>query len=249
MSVFETAIQATNSVLASRFPRYSFAFASGSIIRGEGTKGSDIDVVMVFDRLDTAWPETFIEGDFPFEVFVQDPETLSWFFESDIARGYPVIIHMVATGHILGPNRDKGQVWKDYAASVLRAGPPELVGEKLDALKYQITDLLDDLHGDRAGPEIRAIAAQLYQPLADLMLLGRGAWSGRGKWIPRLLRETDQELANRFDDAFRQVSRGNVEVLCNLTHAELDRHGGPFFAGDKRMASQQARRTSFVDLG
>lgn len=72
---------------------------------------------------------------------------------------------------------------------------------------------------------------------------------GQGKWIPRLLREMDQELANRFDDAFRQVSLENVEVLCNLTHAELDRHGGPFFAGDKRTASQQARRTSFVDLG
>ena len=204
---------------------------------------------MVFDSLENAWRETFVEGDLPFEVFVQDPETLSWFFESDIARGYPVIIHMVATGQILGPNSDKGHVWKDYAASVLRAGPPELVGEKLNALRYQITDLLDDLHGDRTDPEIHAIAAQLYQPLADLMLLGRGRWSGRGKWIPRLLREADQELVDRFDDAFRQVSLGNVEELCNLAHAELDRHGGPFFAGDKRMASQQARRASFVDLG
>ncbi|NTI48989.1 nucleotidyltransferase domain-containing protein [Agrobacterium rhizogenes] len=249
MNVFETAIQTTSSVLVSRFPGYSFAFASGSIIRGEGTKGSDIDVVVVFDRLETAWRETFIEGDLPFEVFVHDPETLSWFFESDIARGYPVIIHMVATGHVLGPNADKGQVWKDHAASVIRAGPPELVGEKLNALKYQITDLLDDLHGDRGGPERRAIAAQLYQSLADLMLLGRGTWSGRGKWIPRLLREMDQELANRFDDAFRQVSLGNVEELCNLTHAELERHGGPFFAGDKRVASQKARRMTFVDLG
>ncbi|NTF46134.1 nucleotidyltransferase domain-containing protein [Rhizobium rhizogenes] len=248
MSVFETAIQASNLVLASHFPGYSFAFASGSIIRGEGTKGSDIDLVVVFDQLETAWRETFIEGDFPFEAFVQDPETLSWFFESDIARGCPVIIHMVATGQILGPNPDKGQVWKEYAASVLRAGPAELAGEALNALRYQITDLLDDLRGDRRSPEIRAIAAQLYQPLADLMLLGRKTWSGRGKWIPRLLRETDQELANKFDDAFRQVWLGNFEVLRSLTHSELDLHGGPFFAGDKRMASQQARRQSLVDL-
>ena len=249
MSVFETAIQATSSVLANRFPGYSFAFASGSIIRGEGTKGSDVDLVVVFDRLETAWRETFVEGDLPFEVFIQDSETLSWFFESDIARGCPVIIHMVATGQILGLNPEKGRVWKDYAASVLRAGPPELVGEKLNALRYQITDLLDDLRGERSGSEVRAIAAQLYQPLADLMPLGQGRWSGRGKWIPRLLREMDQDLANRFDEAFQQVSLGYVDDLCKLTHGELDRHGGPFFAGDKRMASQQARRTSFVDLG
>ncbi len=248
MGGIETAIQATSSVLATRFPGYSFGFASGSIIRGEGKKGSDIDLVVVFDRLETAWRETFIEDEFPFEVFVQDPGTLSWFFESDIARGYPVIIHMVATGEILGPNPDKGQVWKDYAASVLRAGPPKLVGEKLNALRYQITDLLDDLHGERSEPEIRAIAAQLYQSLADLMLLGREKWSGRGKWVPRLLGEMDQVLAYEFDYAFQQASLGNVEKLCNLTHTELNRHGGSFFAGDKRVASQQARRQSLVSL-
>lgn len=246
MSIFETAMQVTRSVLASRFASYSFAFASGSIIRGEGRKGSDIDLVVVFDRLETAWRETFIEGELPFEVFVHDPETLSWFFESDIARGYPVIIHMVATGQILGPNPGKGQIWKDYASDILRASPPELKDEKLNALKYQITDLLDDLYGERAAPEARAIAAQLYQPLADLMLLGRGKWSGRGKWIPRLLRDVALDLADRFDDAFRQASAGEVEALCDLTHRELDRHGGPFFAGDKRMASQQARRKSLV---
>ncbi|SCB25574.1 Nucleotidyltransferase domain-containing protein [Rhizobium hainanense] len=249
MSIFETAMRATGSVLANRFPGYSFAFASGSIIRGEGRKGSDIDLVVVFDQLETAWRETFIEGDFPFEVFVHDPETLSWFFESDIARGYPVIIHMVATGQVLGPDLDKGEVWKDYAVSILHASPPELRGDRLNALKYQITDLLDDLHGQRAAPEVGAIAAQLYQPLADLMLLGRGKWSGRGKWIPRLLREMDRNLADSFDDAFGRALAGEVEVLCNLTHRELDRHGGPFFAGDKRMASQQARRKSLVDLG
>ncbi|MEF0944297.1 nucleotidyltransferase domain-containing protein [Rhizobium sp. BR 362] len=248
MNVFETAMQATSTVLASRFPGYSFAFASGSIIRGEGTKGSDIDLVVVFDRLETAWRETFIEGDFPFEAFVQDPETLSWFFESDIGRGYPVIIHMVATGQILGPDPGKGQIWKEYAASVLRAGPPELTGEKLNTLKYQITDLLDDLNGERAGSEVRAIAAQLYQPLADLILLGRGTWSGKGKWIPRLLRDLEQGLADRFDDAFRQAALGNVEDLRILTLAELNKHGGPFFAGDKRMASEQARRPSLVDM-
>ncbi|GES49750.1 hypothetical protein Rhsp01_23660 [Rhizobium sp. NBRC 114257] len=249
MSIFETAMQATRPVLASRFRGYSFAFVSGSIIRGEGRKGSDIDLVVVFDQLETAWRETFIEGDFPFEAFVHDPETLSWFFESDIVRGYPVIIHMVATGQILGPNPDKGQVWKDYAIGILHNGPPKLEGEKLNALKYQITDLLDDLRGERAAPEVGAIAAQLYQPLADLMLLGRGRWSGRGKWIPRLLREMDRDLADRFDDVFGRASAGEVEALCGLTHSELDRHGGPFFAGDKRIASQQARRKSLVPRG
>ena len=87
---------------------------------------------------------------------------------------------MVATGQILGLNPEKGRVWKDYAASALRAGPPKLVGEKLNALRYQITDLLDDLRDERSGSEVRAIAAQLYQPLADLMLLGQGRWSVGG---------------------------------------------------------------------
>jgi predicted nucleotidyltransferase len=214
------ALKRTEDVLAKRFAVYAFAFAAGSIMRGEGKSTSDVDLVVVFDRLDTAWRESFFDEALPFEAFVHDPETLSWFFENDMALGY-----------------------QTHARKLLDDGAPSLSAIKLDALRYQITDLVGDLRDERSAEDIRAIAAQLYQPLADLMLLTRGQWSGKGKWIPRRLKAFDEELFDGFDRSFTLAMAGDVKRLIEFADAELARTGGPHFHGDRREASQTARRS------
>ncbi|SCW76566.1 Nucleotidyltransferase domain-containing protein [Rhizobium mongolense subsp. loessense] len=242
----DEALRMTGPVLSARFDGYSFAFAAGSIIRGEGTENSDIDLVVVFEKLDRAWRESFVENGLPFEAFVHDLETLNWFFERDLNSGHPLIVHMVASGRIIGPGKENGRAWQSHAAQLLKDGPPELAGQELDALRYQITDMLYDLRGERSGAEIRAIASQLYQPLADLMLLGRGTWSGKGKWIPRLLKQLDNELFETFDMGFKRAAEGRAEELCRLTESELARKGGRYFHGDRREAPFDARKTSAI---
>jgi hypothetical protein len=211
-------------------------------MRGEGKSTSDVDLVVVFDRLDVAWRESFMDDHLPFEAFVHDPETLSWFFENDMALGYPIIIHMVASGHILGRDVERAKACQTHARKLLDDGAPSLSAIKLDALRYQITDLVGDLRDERSAEDIRAIAAQLYQPLADLMLLTRGQWSGKGKWIPRRLRAFDEELFDGFDRSFTLAMAGDVKRLIEFADAELARTGGPHFHGDRREASQTARR-------
>lgn len=236
------ALKRAQEVLASRFAGYSFAFAAGSIMRGEGKATSDVDLVVVFDKLDTAWRESFIEDGLPFESFVHDPETLSWFFENDMALGYPIIIRMVASGRILGQDEKQAGVWQAYAQDLLDGGPPALTSVRLDAMRYQVTDTLDDLRDERSAEKIRAIVSQLYQPLADLILLGRRRWSGKGKWIPRLLKACDEALFNDFDRGFALAMSGNVEELIRFVETELARTGGPYFDGDRRAAQATARR-------
>ncbi|MEZ2222596.1 nucleotidyltransferase domain-containing protein [Rhizobium sp. RCC_161_2] len=236
------ALKRTEDVLLRRFTGYAFAFAAGSIMRGEGKSTSDVDLVVVFDKLDVARRESFVEDRVPFEAFVHDPETLSWFFENDMAFGYPIIIHMVASGHILGRDVEQAKSCQAHARKLLDQGAPPLSAAKLDALRYQITDLLADLSDERSVEDIRAITAQLYQPLADLMLLGRGRWSGKGKWIPRLLKAFDKELFDSFDRSFALAMAGDVQQLIKFTDTELARTGGAYFHGDRREASQTARR-------
>lgn len=236
------ALKRAEEVLAKRFAGFAYAFAAGSIMRGEGKSTSDVDLVVVFDRLDVAWRESFIENQLPFEAFVHDPETLSWFFESDMALGYPIIIHMVATGHILGRDVKQAKACQAHAQKLLDQGSPPLPAPKLDALRYQITDTLSDLRDERSIEEIRAITAQLYQPLADLMLLSRGRWSGKGKWIPRLLTAFDGELFDGFDRSFALAMKGEPARLVEFADVELARVGGPHFHGDRRAASDAARR-------
>jgi hypothetical protein len=90
-----------------------------------------------------------------------------------------------------------------------------------------------------------AIGAALHQRLADLMLLGRGHWTGSGKWIPRLLAALDESLSRDFDEAFRcLLAEGRADLLIAFAEAELGRHGGALFEGDRREAPVDARRSS-----
>lgn len=242
----DRALATAQKSLAVRFAGAAFAFVGGSIMRGQGTVASDIDMIVVFPRLERAWRESFVEDEFPVEVFVHDPQTLAYFLDEGLQNGFPVMINMVASGRIIGSDIDLAQAMQAKAAEIIARGPRPLIGPDYDALRYRVSDLADDLRGDRPPAEIRAIAAHLYQQLADLMLLGRGAWTGRGKWAPRLLLGLDRTLAERFDDAFRRAAGGDCAPLLALAEAELALHGGHYFAGYKQEASLAARCTESI---
>ncbi|RDL51179.1 hypothetical protein BLJAPNOD_02309 [Ensifer sp. M14] len=236
------AVAAAETILVERYPDALFAIAAGSILRGEGTPSSDIDLVVLHEQLDGAWRESFTTGGFPVEAFVHDFETLNWFVDQDVAGGYPVLLDMVAGGTVIGRNIGRGEALQAQARARLSCGPDELAAERRDALRYHITDLLDDLKDERPAEEIRGITIALHQPLCDLALLGRGHWSGKGKWLPRLLQRLDPELAQRFDDAFRLAGEGQADALVALAEDELGRQGGRLFDGDRRDAPPAARR-------
>lgn len=238
----DRAIEAATRILEDRFPAAAFAIAAGSIIRGEGTLFSDIDMLIVFDRLPNGYRQTFIAEGFPVEVFVHDPETLNWFLDKDIDNGVPVLVDMIATGRAIGRNVAAAEELQRQARALLARGPAFAPATR-DALRYEISDHLDDLRGERTPAEIRAIAAKLYHPLADLALLGRGAWSGKGKWVPRRLQMLDPQLASDFDSAFSALANGDTLEAIAFIERELARHGGPWFAGDHRDAPATARRS------
>ncbi|OOO24705.1 MULTISPECIES: nucleotidyltransferase domain-containing protein [Rhizobium] len=240
--VAERALAAARRALAMRYAGAAFAYVSGSIMRGEGTAFSDIDLVVVFPSLERAWRESFTEGDFPVESFVHDEETLAHYLHADAESGCPIMVNMVATGSIAGPDIERARLVQAKAVGVLEAGPKPLAGASYDMLRYQVTDYADDLRGDRPPDEIAAIAAALYQKLADLILLGRGAWTGRGKWAPRLIRRLDVQVAAEFDAAFRLAAQGDGSRLLALANRELALHGGRCFDGFRQEAPPEARR-------
>ncbi|MGO7171971.1 nucleotidyltransferase domain-containing protein [Rhizobium leguminosarum] len=238
----EPALAAARRCVVGRFAGAAFAYVAGSIMRGEGTTFSDIDLVVVFPSLQRAWRESFTADGFPVEAFVHDPQTLAHYLHQDADSGYPIMVNMVATGCIVGSDIDSARVIQAKAASMLAAGPKPLAGESYDMLRYQVTDLADDLRGDRPPEEIVAIAALLYQKLADLILLGRGAWTGRGKWAPRLMKKLDAQLAAEFDAAFRLAVVGDGTRFLALADRELALHDGRYFEGFRQDAPLEARR-------
>jgi Nucleotidyltransferase domain len=216
--------------------RYSGAavvFAAGSLVRGEGTPFSDLDLVVVYPRVPAAFRESFTAQGVPVEAFVHDPDTLEYFsVQVDCASGTPLLPHMVAEGVEVPAPCSLSQTLKARAVELLDAGPPPLDGETERRRRYFLTDLLDDLRGARLRPERVATAASLYHDLADYLLRSRGLWSAKGKGIPRALARADAKLSERYDEAFDALfHRNTIEPVIQLVEEVLSPHGGLLFDG------------------
>lgn len=231
------ALAIAEALLQTRYADASFAYVAGSIMRGQGTYLSDIDLVVIYDHLDAARRESFMAQGVPVEAFVHDVHTVVWFIDEDVKRGRPSLLNMINEGVVIGPAPAPAEQLRQQVSQRLAAGPPALSAAALNALRYEITDATDDLRGERSAGEVMAIGAMLHARLVELALRGRGRWYGTGKWAPRLLNEIDQRLAQRFDEAFRGLFvSGNAGWVIALAEDELAPHGGALFDGDCRVA-------------
>lgn len=70
-------IKITNEIRSTKYSEAKVIFLAGSIVRGEGTPDSDLDLVVVYEHLPNAYRESFYYGGFPVEAFVHDPQTLN----------------------------------------------------------------------------------------------------------------------------------------------------------------------------
>ncbi|TBV04175.1 nucleotidyltransferase domain-containing protein [Stutzerimonas kirkiae] len=236
------ALAIADTLLRTRYAGASFAYVAGSIMRGQGTYLSDIDLVVIHDHLDAAYRESFVAQGIPVEAFVHDRQTLAWFVDADVNRGRPCMLNMIVEGVIIGPAPEPAERLRQGVSERLAKGPPPLTLAALDALRYEITDAIDDLRGIRPASEMISIGAALHAKLVELALRGRGRWYGTGKRAPRLLSELDQSLADRFDDAFRVLFvSADAEPVIRLAEDELAPHGGFLFDGDCRRAPLSCR--------
>lgn len=231
------ALSAARAIVRSRYSGATYAFAAGSIMRGDGTRHSDLDLVVVYDRVDAGSRESFMFEGLPVEAFVHDLETLAWFVDADIKRGCPTLAHLIAEGVIVGDAVVAAQLLQREMADRLAKGPSPLDPDKLRWLRYDITDAIDDLLGERSQREIIAIGCVLHPLLVEIALRGRGRWLGFGKWAPRLIKAVDAELAVAFDQAFEALfTEGKPQAVIDLAERELRPHGGRLFDGDRQAA-------------
>src|SRR6476659_10176637 len=92
------AVNAGRSFVERYFPECSAAFLGGSVIRGEATPTSDLDIVIVTTSKDAPYRESFVEFGWPIEAFVHTKDSLKDFFASDAKRRTPSLQTMCAEG-------------------------------------------------------------------------------------------------------------------------------------------------------
>ncbi|HEX7957541.1 MAG TPA: nucleotidyltransferase domain-containing protein [Pyrinomonadaceae bacterium] len=232
--------EAARGVWRERYEGARVLFLGGSVMRGEATSASDLDVVVVYERLPNAYREAFVYGGWPVETFVHDAETLEEFFEQDRRAGLPSLMNMVAEGTEIPGATEFSAAWKRRAAELLAAGPPPWDAEELTLRRYRLTDWADDMRFPRSPEELVATGAYLYQDAADFYFRSRGLWSAHSKTIPRRLRRTDPAFAERFLAAFDALfSAKRAEPALALVAELLEPFGGPLFDGFRKEAEKK----------
>lgn len=224
-----------------KYPSADVIFLAGSVVRGEGTKTSDLDLVVLYESLPNAHRESFLYGGWPVEAFVHDPETFKYFIQKvDAPTGVPSLAAMVSEGVELPSVTALSQRIKGIASNFLRSGPTQWSAKEIDSSRYLISDLIEDLRVPRSQSEMYAIAIQLYNAISNHYFRSNGLWSAKGKTIPRRLRKIDAIFAGKFESAFESVfAKGKAEDLIALAGDLLSAHGGFLFEGHRLEAPQE----------
>jgi predicted nucleotidyltransferase len=233
-------LEAAQRVWRERYAGARVIFLAGSVMRGDATPASDLDIVVVFDELPNAYREAFVFGGWPVEAFVHDPSTLREFFERGRKEGRPSLINMVLEGLEVPESVELSSELKREARELYEAGPPPFDESELQLRRYRLTDWIDDIRFPRSDEELTASGAWLYQDAADFYFRARGLWAAHSKTVPRRLRETDAAFAAEFIAAFEALFKEKrVEPAIALVETLLAPFGGTLFQGFRMEASRK----------
>lgn len=226
------AIDAAQKIIESQFPDCDVALLGGSVARGEETKTSDLDIVILDQNLSSCYRESFFSNGWPVEVFVHNFETYKTFFESDCKRGRPSLPQIVSQGIVLKGTMQIVTSLKQEAEQLLNKGPEKWTEELMRQKRYFITDALDDFIGATKREEELFIANHLADLVHEYVLRVNGQWVGNSKWFIRVLRKYDSLFAEQFVEAFDHFYRTGEKVgLIDFVEQTLENYGGRLFEG------------------
>ncbi len=70
-------------IVKEKYPNCHGALMAGSIVRGEGTATSDIDLIIYDKSIFSAYRTSFYYRDVPIEVFVHNENSFDYYFNQD----------------------------------------------------------------------------------------------------------------------------------------------------------------------
>ncbi|MES2025863.1 MAG: nucleotidyltransferase domain-containing protein [Pseudomonadota bacterium] len=224
-------VDVARKVLEEYFPDAIVGFVGGSFNRGEETAYSDIDLVVIFNKVDFAWRESFVFEQWPIEVFAHDPETLHYFFrEIDAKSGIPSLASMVSEGPAIGEDQALAGALENLANHFLQGQPVIWSKETIDQQRYAITDLLDDLREPRNTFEAHITIGALHEVLGNFYFRSQCLWSASRKHIPRRLLKIDPVFYSEWVSSFEDAYAGQYDHLLLTAERILAPHGGFLFA-------------------
>lgn len=236
MRTTHSPLYVTKELFETRYRGANAIFVAGSVVRGEASTYSDLDLVILYPKVEIAYRESFIHKGWPVEAFIHDPETLRYFFEQvDPMIARPTLAEMVSEGLVVPAATELTADMKRLAGESLKAGPPELTEEEIQDRRYHISELIDDIREPRTRQELIATATLIYNELADYYFRVRRGWTGSGKAILKRLKKEDPAFSRKFSEAFDVLfSTGQPRRVIDLAEEIMAPQGGFLFEGYRR---------------
>ena len=220
-------------LIKERYVEAKAVFWAGSVAANHGTSASDLDLVIVYERVPNAYREAFIYDGWPIDAFIHDLETLRYFCgKLEASDGKPALINMILQGKEVLPQNSVSMEAKAIAAEALAKGPDSWTQAQIDKDRFLITDILDDIKSPKNKEEQIISAVHLFEPLLQFYFRAARKWTASGKSLIRVLKQENPELAEEWTTAFEGlVETGDASGIESAVTKILAPHGGYLWDG------------------
>jgi len=164
---------------------------AGSIVRGEAGPTSDLDVFVVHAEPWRVRVQKRFAG-VPAELFVNPPDRVRGYFESEHADGQPGTAHMLATGIVLpGADETVAELVREAQAWLTR--PIQLTPAELASKRYAAVDMLDNARDmvDTDPAVTQLLLADAVRQTIEYAFWKRSMFQPRRKDLLRALHDID----------------------------------------------------------
>lgn len=94
-------MEAARLFIDTYFPNCNAAVLAGSVVRGQATPTSDLDIVIFDEKIVSSYRESMMEFGWPIEIFVHNLASYKDFFLMDYNLAKPSMQRMVTEGIVL----------------------------------------------------------------------------------------------------------------------------------------------------
>ncbi|OPX04468.1 hypothetical protein B1A75_02870 [Geobacillus sp. LEMMY01] len=225
-------IEAALKFIDNYIPNCDLAILGGSIIRGDYTNTSDLDIVVICNDENAPYRESFIEYNWPIELFVHTKASLYEYFNRDCKRARPSLPRMCWEGVVIKDKLGYSEEIKKEAKRLLDMGPPKWEHHEIEVSRYGISELLYDLEGSIDYIEDIFTVNKLIYSIHEFVLRTNNYWIGEGKWVWRALQQYDINFCSQLAQALNNFYKNhNKDDLINLCDEVLRPYGGRLFKG------------------
>lgn len=224
---YKEALEAAVAYVLARFPVLGIV-VSGSIIRGNPGPTSDFDICVIHAKPQRQRLQRLFHG-VPAEIFVNPPQMIRRYFESEHNEGRPCTAHMFVTGFpvlTLDPVvRELQSEAQDWLQKV-----PTVTAQNLLWRRYAVVDLLDNARDllDSDPACAARILHQAVEGVLEYVFLSQGRFLPRAKELIAKLQELEPEL-RQLTRAYYQTSDVQTQMRLAETLAQRTIGATAFF--------------------